>query len=274
MSGDGIWEMAAGRLERGRMPYVLHCSALAGQKEWIASASELESSGCSLFTTLAPGAASVVITRAKTAFPLRRTTQGSLYLDGSVGVRGTLTVPPEDGAPLVSLLVDTGAHISIVGEGGHVHLSDWRAHDREVYGVGGIAVQSAGAGRLTVDFRTPGHGLWGSGRALTVFGEPYAVKVLRTDHTSAPWAFTALQTANVRVALAAPEAVTGAGAARPSRYGAGRAMRKCGGTMLTAASDVVERLGITNPRVLKELHTFVHGVAPLSPSGGSGMDPE
>jgi hypothetical protein len=62
----------------GDQPHSLHFSAIDGQGEWIAAACELEAAGCSIFTTTAPGGGSVVTTRARTAFPLRRADRGSL----------------------------------------------------------------------------------------------------------------------------------------------------------------------------------------------------
>ena len=141
-------------------PYTLRFSAIDGQDEWIAATCELEAAGCCFFTTLAPGGTSMIITRAKTAFPLRRNGRGSLYLDGSVGSAGALDVPPVLGDPHVALLIDTGAQISIMGPGGARHLKNWSPCQRSIRGVGGVAVSSEGAGDLEVAFRALATGLW------------------------------------------------------------------------------------------------------------------
>jgi hypothetical protein len=205
------------------------------------------------------GGTSVIITRARTAFQLRRTDRGSLYLDGSVGQPGVLDVPPVAGAPLVSLLVDTGAHISVMGAGGKRHLKDWLPHQRRVRGVGGIAVGSYGAGVLDVSFRTPAGGLWSAGKALTVLGEAFAVKLLHGDHSSRPRAAVVLQAACVR----AVEAV------KPRK---GRELRACAGVPLSKVADVVARLGITSPRVLRKLSTFMDGVVELTVPDAAPLD--
>ena len=183
----------------GGSPYTLSCTALSGQKTWIASAAELEAQGARFFTTLHQDEVSAIITRRGTGFPLRRDAEGGLFLDGSVEAAGVLAVPPTPTGRPLSLLIDTGAQTSVAGERKWREiLADVSGAGRNVRGVGDTFVQSLGTGTLKISFRTAGHGVWSAGFAQPFFGPSFAIKLFETEHTAKPLAPSLVQSVQVR----------------------------------------------------------------------------
>ena len=111
---SNIWKTAWGGAGEAA-GYEVKFTATAGQDEWIVSASELEYLGMRVFSSMHHGEQSMVVTRRGTGFALRRSPAGFLYIDGSAEVAGVMDIPPSDNARPLSLLLDTGAAVSVAG---------------------------------------------------------------------------------------------------------------------------------------------------------------
>ena len=127
-----------------------------------------------------------------------------------------------------------------------------------VRGVGGDVARSTGTGSLTITFMSGREGLWLPSTGLRYFGSskggPAAssIKVHTDDHTNFPATLSIWEGQDLRKALVvdigADAERSDQSARQPSEA---HAARQGWGTPLRTADEAMQRLGITNSRLLK-----------------------
>ena len=184
-------------------------------------------------------------------------------LEGSVRTRGRLDVPPIAGDPLLSLLIDTGAQTSVAGDRWKDVLSGVSGIGTSVRGVGDVLVESEGSGTLDIHFRTPEEGIWSINKILDpLWPKLKSVKLVTTDHSAPPRCLHLVPGMNTPRTLETETVSPSAAGLTGERFHR-RNLRRFGGTALTDPKTIAARVGITNLKVLKDLHRIVDGVDKL-----------
>ena len=254
---------------------------------------------------MAPGEQSYIVTPALTAFPLRRAGDLSLLLDGRFTCPGTFEVGPGPD----SLLCDNGATTCVAGRDWSRCLFRLPGLGRHLRGVGNVQLRSVARGKVSLLFPDGAHLRWISAPGLSLLtGKKCGLKILHPGgHLAAPRAPLLLQgLQGVRVIKAEPPddptgahaasatAGTGAAGAPPGVITPGSALesllqdsglpvpdsetrpsaRRTSRFPALNQAQVVERLHITQPPVLRALHRMALGVGQFSPPDTAQLIPD
>jgi hypothetical protein len=253
----------------------------AAESPWILSESVLEAAG---ITVLRNNTIAVAVASSGLVYPLRRESNGLIYLDGHMTRRGVFMhgpVPRGANLPTLSLLVDGGATINIAEEGWNDHLDVMPGLGRAACGVGGTLIESEGWGTLSLMFPRSRGRRWTANQLLSMIpgctngavrvnpgdaaasshsspGEVFKVRARRRPNPVAPVVDDAAHEAKIPAIGATRVAEEQPGAPEEDSEATSR-----GRYAPLNVEQVHRRLHIINPVEMKKYPELVIGVDPI-----------